>query len=134
MSELPLALEIARTARGVVLALVPLAVLFAAFQLLFLLLPRTEITRIANGALMASIGLFLFLLGVSVAEIAGRLVVWDVDPVPGFRAAVPIDGTSVENALASLTVRLLHASSQATLAGHALTYGEEACDHVVLSA
>lgn len=67
MSELPLAAEIARTARGVVLALVPLAVLFAVFQLLFLRLPRTEIARIATGALMASIGLFLFLLGVSVA-------------------------------------------------------------------
>jgi hypothetical protein len=76
-----------------------------------------------------------FLLGVSVADIDGRLVVWDVDPLPGFRAAVPIDGTSVEAALADLTLRLLNTSSPATLADHhALTYGEEAADHVVLSA
>jgi hypothetical protein len=75
------------------------------------------------------------LLGVSIADIAGRLVVWDVDPVPGFRAAVPIDGTSVEDALANLTVRLLTMSSHEIMADRpALTYGEEAGNHVVLSA
>lgn len=66
MTELPLVTEIVRTARGVLLALLPLAALFAGFQLLVLRLPRTEVTRIATGALMAAVGLFLFLLGVSV--------------------------------------------------------------------
>jgi hypothetical protein len=66
VNDTPLLADLVRTARGVVLAVLPLVALFAAFQLLFLRLPRTEISRIATGTLMASIGLFLFLLGVSV--------------------------------------------------------------------
>ena len=58
--------DLVGTAQAVVLAVLPLAALFAVFQLLFLRLPRTEISRIATGTLMASIGLFIFLLGVSV--------------------------------------------------------------------
>lgn len=58
--------EVAQTARGVVLAVLPLAVLFTLFQLLFLRLPRAEVSRIVTGTVLASIGLFLFLLGVSV--------------------------------------------------------------------
>ena len=58
--------DLVGTAQAVVLAVLPLAALFAVFQLLFLRLPRTEISRIATGTLMASIGLFVFLLGVSV--------------------------------------------------------------------
>lgn len=75
------------------------------------------------------------LLGVSIAEIDGRLVVWDVDPVPGFRAALPIEAFTVESALASLTESLLNAMSMTALVDHhALTFGEGAGDHVVLSA
>jgi hypothetical protein len=66
MTELPFLADVARTARGVVLALVPLAALFALFQVLFLRLPRAEIVRIAIGTLLAAAGLFLFLLGVAV--------------------------------------------------------------------
>lgn len=58
---------IAVTAWSVVLAVVPLAVFFITFQLLFLRLPRKEISRILIGTLLASAGLFLFLLGVSIA-------------------------------------------------------------------
>jgi hypothetical protein len=66
MNELPLLADLVRTARGVVLALLPLAALFAVAQLLFLRLPRSEVTRIAKGTLLATAGLFLFLLGVGV--------------------------------------------------------------------
>ncbi|HEX7080437.1 MAG TPA: DUF1538 domain-containing protein [Gammaproteobacteria bacterium] len=66
MSDLPLVTDVVRTARGVALAVLPLAALFTVFQMLFLRLPRSEVSRIAVGTLMASIGLFLFLLGVAV--------------------------------------------------------------------
>ncbi|HEX6993641.1 MAG TPA: DUF1538 domain-containing protein [Gammaproteobacteria bacterium] len=65
MSDVPFLADVVRTARGVVLAVLPLAVLFTVFQLLFLRLPRVEVSRIARGTLMASAGLFLFLLGVA---------------------------------------------------------------------
>ncbi len=75
------------------------------------------------------------LIGVTIAGIDGRQVVWDVDPVPPFRNAHPIDGKSVELAVAELTVRLseLPASkgSGATLGS---VHREESGDHVILSA
>lgn len=75
MNDMPLLTDLVRTARGVGLAVLPLAGLFAVFQLLFLRLPRTEISRIATGTLMASVGLFLFLLGISVGFMPfGRMV------------------------------------------------------------
>lgn len=58
--------EISATARGVALAVVPLAALFLTFQGLFLNLPAREVSRILTGTLLASIGLFLFLLGVGI--------------------------------------------------------------------
>jgi hypothetical protein len=45
-------------------AILPLALLFLLFQILFLKLPHREVVRIATGTLMAAIGLFLFLVGV----------------------------------------------------------------------
>jgi len=66
MSDAPFLADVVRTARGVVLAVLPLAVLFTVFQVFFLRLPRAEVTRIASGTLLASVGLFLFLLGVAV--------------------------------------------------------------------
>jgi hypothetical protein len=54
------------TAWSVILAVLPLAVLFMLFQVLFLQLPVREVTRILTGTLVASLGLFLFLLGVSI--------------------------------------------------------------------
>jgi hypothetical protein len=75
MTDLPFLVELVRVARGVALAVLPLAVLFAVFQVLFLRLPRPEIMRIVTGTLMASIGLFLFLLGAGVAFMPfGRLI------------------------------------------------------------
>lgn len=55
------------TAESVLLAVLPLAVLFLLFQVLFLQLPVREVTRILTGTLVAMAGLFLFLLGVSIA-------------------------------------------------------------------
>lgn len=53
------------TAFSVLLALLPLVVLFLIFQVAFLDLPVREVTRVLIGTLLASAGLFLFLLGVS---------------------------------------------------------------------
>src|SRR5690606_5012215 len=58
--------EILLTARGVVAAVAPLALLFAVFQVFVLRLPRREVARIVTGTLIASLGLFLFLVGVGV--------------------------------------------------------------------
>ena len=52
------------TAQSVALAVLPLAALFLLFQWLFLDLPRQEVLRILKGTALASLGLFLFLLGV----------------------------------------------------------------------
>lgn len=59
--------HLADTAWSVVLAVLPLAVLFLLFQILFLQLPVREVTRILIGTLLAAAGLFLFLLGVGLA-------------------------------------------------------------------
>ncbi len=66
VSETPLLQEHARVAWSVALAVLPLAGAFIAFQLLFLRLPRSEMTRILVGTAVASAGLFLFLIGVNV--------------------------------------------------------------------
>ena len=66
---------LATTAWSVVLAVAPLAFLFLLFQVLFLRLPVTEVSRILTGTLVAAVGLFLFLLGVSLAFLPfGRLL------------------------------------------------------------
>lgn len=57
---------VADVAWGVLLAVVPLLLLFLVFQVMFLQLPAREVGRILTGTLVASLGLFLFLLGVSV--------------------------------------------------------------------
>jgi hypothetical protein len=59
----------------VALAVLPLAVLFMIFQLLFLKLPRREVSRILTGTLVASAGLFLFLWGVAIGFLPfGRVI------------------------------------------------------------
>jgi len=58
--------EIATTAWSVILAVVPLVVLFLAFQFFLLRLPRKQIAEILTGTAIAAIGLFLFLLGIGV--------------------------------------------------------------------
>lgn len=75
------------------------------------------------------------LLGVVVAEIDHRLVVWDVDPVPEFRDATPLGDVSVEAAVAHLTARLIKGDAATPSVEHSpIHLGEEASDHVVLSA
>jgi hypothetical protein len=66
MSDALTLAELGSLARSVALAVAPLAVLFVMFQVLVLKLPAREVSRIVMGTLMASAGLFLFLLGVSV--------------------------------------------------------------------
>jgi hypothetical protein len=66
MSDAPILSDLGRTASGVALAVLPLAALFLTFQLFFLKLPRKEVSRVLSGTLVASMGLFLFLLGVSI--------------------------------------------------------------------
>ncbi len=66
MSDAPILSDLVRTAWGVALAVLPLVALFLVFQLAFLRLPRKEVSRILTGTLVASAGLFLFLLGVSI--------------------------------------------------------------------
>lgn len=67
MSASTVAAQLASTAWSVVLAVLPLAVLFLVFQVLFLQLPVREVKRVLAGTLVAAVGLFLFLLGVSIA-------------------------------------------------------------------
>lgn len=63
------------TARSVVVAVAPLVLFFALFQLFVLGLPRREIARIATGTLLASAGLFIFLLGVAIGFLPfGRIL------------------------------------------------------------
>ena len=67
--------EIGDTAWSVMLAVLPLAILFALFQFLLLRLPPREFRNILVGTLLASGGLFLFLLGVSVSLLpAGQTI------------------------------------------------------------
>ncbi len=66
MIEQPLLVHLVVTARGVALAVLPLAALFMAFQVFVLRLPRREVSRILVGTLLGSAGLFLFLLGIGI--------------------------------------------------------------------
>jgi amino acid transporter len=58
---------LAETARSVVVAVVPLVLVFLAFQALLVKLPPREVARILRGTLVAALGLFLFIAGVSLA-------------------------------------------------------------------
>ncbi|GAA4411722.1 hypothetical protein GCM10023089_27520 [Quisquiliibacterium transsilvanicum] len=65
----------AATAWSVAVAVAPLLLLFLVFQVLFLGLPVKEVSRILVGTLVAGAGLFLFLLGVSIAFLPfGKLI------------------------------------------------------------
>ncbi len=75
--------EAGRLVWGVALAVLPLAVLFALFQVLFLKLPRREVSRIVTGTLMASAGLLLFLAGVGIGFLPfGRAIGEAVGSLP----------------------------------------------------
>ncbi|HEX7086596.1 MAG TPA: DUF1538 domain-containing protein [Vicinamibacterales bacterium] len=66
MSVAALLVEIGDTAQSVALAVLPLTVLFLIVQALFLNLPAREVARVLTGTLIASAGLFFFLLGVGI--------------------------------------------------------------------
>jgi [lysine-biosynthesis-protein LysW]--L-2-aminoadipate ligase len=74
------------------------------------------------------------LVGISVAEIDGRLVIWDVLPTPEFRDARPLDEVTVEEAVCALVTRLTESVPEAHAASPAHIHREEADDHVILSA
>ncbi len=67
MSAIAVLEHLIETGSSVILAVLPLAALFLLFQVLFLQLPLGEVKRILLGTLVASVGLFVFLLGVSIA-------------------------------------------------------------------
>jgi len=67
--------QLGHTAASVALAVLPLVLLFLLFQVLFLQLPVKQVARGLSGTLVASAGLFLFLLGVNIAFLPfGRAV------------------------------------------------------------
>ena len=75
MTGSPVLHELLDTARSVAVAVAPLVVFFLTFQVLFLKLPRREVSRVLTGTAVASVGLFLFLLGVTVGFLPfGRAV------------------------------------------------------------
>ena len=82
--------ELARLAWGVALAVLPLGGLFLLFQVLFLRLPRREVSRIVTGTLLASAGLFLFLVGVGIGFLPfGRAIGEAVGALPQKWLLVP---------------------------------------------
>lgn len=67
--------EIRATAWSVTLAISPLIVLFLAFQVFVLKLPRQQATDILKGTMIAALGLFVFLLGIGIGFLPfGRVV------------------------------------------------------------
>lgn len=75
MTGISLLSELTDTAWSVVMAVLPLAALFVAFQLFLLGLPRKQIRGILIGTLFATAGLFLFLLGVGIGFLPfGRVI------------------------------------------------------------
>ena len=58
--------ELRATALSVTTAVLPLAALFVAFQILLLKLPHKDFINILTGTVISAVGLFLFLLGVSI--------------------------------------------------------------------
>jgi uncharacterized protein DUF1538 len=60
---------------GVIIAIVPLAILFLVFQVFLLKLPQRQVADILKGTAIAAAGLFLFLMGIGVGFLPlGRAV------------------------------------------------------------
>jgi hypothetical protein len=75
MIETPMLEELRATAWSVVMAVLPLAMLFMLFQIFLLNLPRKDVREILTGTLVAAAGLFLFLLGVGIGFIPFGLAI-----------------------------------------------------------
>lgn len=77
--------DIAATAQSVGLAIGPLTVLFLVFHLFFLKLPLQEVARVLAGSALAAVGLFLFLLGVSIGFLPfGRAIGVAISAIEGW--------------------------------------------------
>jgi hypothetical protein len=75
MSYALLLAELRATASSVLMAILPLATLFVAFQVLVLKLPYRDFRNILVGTALSAAGLFLFLLGVTIAFLpVGRAI------------------------------------------------------------
>lgn len=59
--------EVITVGRGVLIAVTPLVMLFLLFQVFLLKLPLREVSAILKGTAFATVGLFLFLMGVNIA-------------------------------------------------------------------
>jgi hypothetical protein len=67
--------DLGQTAASVLMAVLPLAALFIAFQVGLLRLPGWDFRNILTGTLLSAAGLFLFLLGVGIGFLpAGRAI------------------------------------------------------------
>jgi Protein of unknown function (DUF1538) len=83
--------ELGNTGWSVLVAVLPLTLLFVGFQLLLLRLPGRDFRNILVGTLLASTGLFLFLLGVSIGFLpAGREIGEALGRIPQKWALFPI--------------------------------------------
>jgi len=83
--------EIASTAISVGLAVGPLALLFLVFQVFVLRLPVPEVARVLTGGLLATAGLFLFLLGVGIGFLPfGQVVGESVTELPQTWMVIPL--------------------------------------------
>lgn len=77
------------------------------------------------------------LIGVEIAEIDGALVVWDVQPVPDYRAMRPLVGRSVDDALLDFVLTEAKIGTLTSFDGGwhvAALAGQEALDGIALSA
>jgi hypothetical protein len=75
MNEISVFHGLRDTVSSVVAAVLPLVILFLAFQVLLLKLPRTHVLNILKGTLLASGGLLLFLHGVHIGLLPfGRVI------------------------------------------------------------
>jgi len=68
------------------------------------------------------------LIGVTLTQSEGQLVVWDITAVPEFREAIPVAGQSVEAAVATMVVRLAIGEPV-----HSAPYLPTETDHVAFS-
>lgn len=66
MKDITILHDLQNTVFSVMVAVLPLMVLFMVFQVLLLKLPRSYVSNILKGTLLASVGLLLFLQGVHI--------------------------------------------------------------------
>ncbi|GAB3647805.1 DUF1538 domain-containing protein [Ramlibacter alkalitolerans] len=91
MNAAPWLEQVLETGWSVLLAILPLALVFLVFQALFLRMPAREVRRILLGTVLAALGLFLFLLGVGLAFLPfGRITGEALGALPQQWLVVPL--------------------------------------------